>query len=101
VTVSLTVWIQASHLPSVSLGAGRGRSDGLFPAAVMVQPRPLVGHTRWVGADVGYVGLVRFDVLPRQQGADGVADVRLPVTAFVGPTEWESHARGHLIGDLR
>jgi len=29
-------------------------ADGVFPAAAIVQPRPLVGDTRFVGADVGY-----------------------------------------------
>lgn len=29
-------------------------TDGVFPAAAIVQPRPLVGDTRFLGADVGY-----------------------------------------------
>jgi predicted nucleic acid-binding protein len=29
-------------------------ADGVFPAAAIVQPRPLVGDTRFLGADVGY-----------------------------------------------
>jgi hypothetical protein len=29
-------------------------ADGVFPAAAIVQPRPLVGDTRFLGGDVGY-----------------------------------------------
>jgi hypothetical protein len=43
----------------------------------------------------------RFDVGPRRPVADGASGLRLPVKAFVGPTEWESFPVDLVGSDLR
>jgi Nucleotidyl transferase AbiEii toxin, Type IV TA system len=43
----------------------------------------------------------RFEIGARRPVADGAAGVRLPVTAYVGPTEWESFHVDLVGSDLR
>jgi len=51
---AVDVMLTAMHGHASAAALEAPSADGVFPAAGIVQPRPLVGDTRFLGADIGY-----------------------------------------------
>lgn len=53
-TDALRDFLASTHGHSAVVPLQRPSADGVFPAAILANPRPIVGDTRWLGEDVGY-----------------------------------------------